>query len=159
MDFWTLIGDPNQIDHVVGQIDRIWTAPGGTSGGQTAVRAATHSRALLRDLASDAGVTVEPSDLATFKASWRQPDGPVTAHVEYAYSPRQGSMSNGGDHAVVDQPLLTGRLVRWPGQPLCSGKFWGLNPGGATWTGTVTCASCADRAERYGVDVQARPDM
>lgn len=78
---------------------------------------------------------------------------PTPAHVEYAYNPRQGAMSNGSYHAIVDRPLHSGRLSRDAGDPLCkpARKFWGLNPGNRT--NTVNCTRCLALMARHGVEV------
>ena len=78
-----------------------------------------------------------------------------TAHTEYAFNPRQGAMSNGSYHAILDQPLHVGRLRREAGDPLCkpARKFWGLNPGNRK--GGVNCARCLSLMQRYGVSVEA----
>lgn len=80
----------------------------------------------------------------------------ITAHVEYAFQPREGARSAGGYHAILDQPLTAGRLVRERGDALCRPrrKFWGLAPGNDT--GQPTCPPCKDRVARYGVTMQER---
>lgn len=77
-----------------------------------------------------------------------------TAHVRYAFNPRQGAMSNGAEHAVLDQPLHAGQLHRKAGDALCKprGRFWGLEPCRAE---RVTCTRCLALAERHAVTVQA----
>lgn len=74
-----------------------------------------------------------------------------TAHVGYAYSPRQGGRSTSSNHAVLDQPLKAGRLTRDQGDALCRPrrKFWGLESVDAERE--VTCPDCKARAARYGV--------
>lgn len=77
----------------------------------------------------------------------------LTAHIGYAYSPRQGARSTSSNHAVLDQPLKTGRLTREPGDALCRPrrKFWGLED--ALHEQSVTCPRCRDLADRYGVSL------
>lgn len=80
----------------------------------------------------------------------------ATAHVEYAYNPRQGPRSMARYHAVLDQPLRAGRFRRDAGDALCRPRsaFWGLYPGAAD---QVSCPTCRDRATRYGIQLEERP--
>lgn len=76
----------------------------------------------------------------------------ATAHVEYAYSPRQGNFSNGTYHLVMNEDLESGRLKRRTHDVLCAPwrKFWGLEP---RTDATPNCARCAALAARHGVAV------
>lgn len=116
--------------------------------------------------AGDSGLGV------TFDTAWRKhrsgaraepAEGPptITGHVRYAYALRQGDRSNGGDHIVVDEALVSGRLRRDAGDALCKprSRFRDLSPGGDTRTGRASCPTCLARAERYGVEVLPRPDL
>lgn len=80
---------------------------------------------------------------------------PLTAHAGYAYQPRQGARSVSHSHAVLDQPLKAGRLVRDTGDALCRPRrdFWGLES--VKDEHSVTCPRCVARAERYGVVLPA----
>ncbi|MFH8805264.1 hypothetical protein ACH4F6_37940 [Streptomyces sp. NPDC017936] len=80
-----------------------------------------------------------------------------TAHVRYAYSPRQGANSRGGYHLVLNAPLNSGRLRRDVGDVLCQPNrdFWGLEPRPEV---TADCAACVRLAERHGITtVQTYP--
>jgi hypothetical protein len=74
----------------------------------------------------------------------------LTAHVRYAYSPRQGANSNGSYHLLMNIPLDRGRLHRETGDVLCNPNrdFWGLEPRPEA---TADCAACVRLAERHGV--------
>lgn len=78
----------------------------------------------------------------------------VTTHVAYAYTLLQGAQSNGCYHAVLDQPLHTGRLDREPGDALCRPRraFWGLEP--VSHGAAVSCKRCLDVAARYSIAVR-----
>lgn len=78
----------------------------------------------------------------------------LTAHVGYAYTPRQGALSTSSGHAVLEQPLQVGRLVRERGDALCRPRrrFWGLES--VNDQRDITCPNCAARAERYGVTIR-----
>jgi len=78
----------------------------------------------------------------------------TTAHIMYAYNPRQGARSKARYHVVLNQPLSAGRLHRKPGDALCKPreKFWGLAPGSKS---PVTCPDCLTLAERHHVTVEA----
>lgn len=77
-----------------------------------------------------------------------------TAHIRYAFNPRQGAMSNGTYHAVLDQPLHVGRLRRAARDAICKPRrqFWGLEPAGAD--ARVTCSRCLFLVARHTVVVQ-----
>lgn len=77
--------------------------------------------------------------------------GVMSAHVRTAFHPRQGPSMNNGEHAVLDQPLHSGRLRRETGDALCkpSAKFWGLEQ--STNIASVTCGRCAELIERHGI--------
>jgi hypothetical protein len=84
-------------------------------------------------------------------------DGPPTAHVRYAYSPRQGANSRGSYHLLMNQPLNSGRLHRDTGDVLCQPNrdFWGLEPRPEV---TADCTACVRLAERHGITtVQTYP--
>lgn len=74
----------------------------------------------------------------------------ITAHVRYAFHPRQGARSRGGYHAILDGPLNVGRLHRVAGDALCKprGRFWGLYEGNPS---PVDCVRCVALMERHGV--------
>ncbi|QVJ00392.1 hypothetical protein KGD82_16665 [Nocardiopsis eucommiae] len=78
----------------------------------------------------------------------------LTAHVGYAYQLRQSDRSISRDHAVLEQPLTVGRLVRKRGDALCRPrrKFWGLES--VNDQRNITCPTCVARAERYGVTIR-----
>lgn len=84
---------------------------------------------------------------------------PITGSVAYAWALRQGALSNGRDHIVLDDALEVGQLRRAAGDALCRPrrKFRDLSPGSNTATGHATCPVCLQRAERYNVVVEARP--
>lgn len=73
--------------------------------------------------------------------------------VKYAYSRHQGNSSLGGYHAVLAQPLTSGRLQRKSGDALCRprNKFWGLDE--TPNCTQVTCSRCLEIAGRIGIDV------
>ena len=75
-----------------------------------------------------------------------------TAHVRYAYSPRQGANSRGGYHLLMNAPLNSGRLRRERGDVLCEPNrdFWGLEPRPEA---AANCTACVRLAERHGVTV------
>jgi hypothetical protein len=77
-----------------------------------------------------------------------------TAHIEHAYNPRQGAMSNGSYHAILHQPLHVGRLHRDTGDALCkpARKFWGLATGNAN--ARVSCTRCVELMARHDITVQ-----
>jgi hypothetical protein len=83
---------------------------------------------------------------------------PLTAHIGYAYTPRQGAISASSNHAVLDQPLRVGRLVRDQSDALCRPrrKFWGLES--ASTEREVTCPRCTDLAARHGVVIRHLPE-
>lgn len=78
-----------------------------------------------------------------------------TAHVEYAYNPRQGARTRGGYHLILDQPLTAGRLTRETGDALCkpADQFWGLEPGNPH--AQPSCPTCLHRAGLYGITLRA----
>ena len=78
-----------------------------------------------------------------------------TAHVAYAFSPRQGARSGGRYHLVLDQPLTTGRLTRQTGDALCkpADQFWDLEPGNRD--AQPSCPTCLHRAGLYGITLRA----
>lgn len=82
----------------------------------------------------------------------------LTAHVGYAYSPRQGARSVSRNHAILDQPLNAGRFTRDEGDALCRPrrKFWGLES--SLHEKAVTCPNCKSRATRYGVTLPTAPE-
>jgi hypothetical protein len=79
-------------------------------------------------------------------------EAPRTAHVRYAYSPRQGANSNGGYHLVVNTTFTSGRLRREAGDVLCDPRrdFWGLEPRPEA---APSCAACLRLAARHDITV------
>lgn len=77
-----------------------------------------------------------------------------SAHVLTAYHLRQGPGMTNGQHAVLDQPLTSGRLVRNTEDALCKPreKFWGLEQ--STNIAEVTCGRCKEMAGRHGITVR-----
>lgn len=77
----------------------------------------------------------------------------LTAHVRYAFNPRQGDRSIARYHAVLNQPLSTGRLSRKTGDALCKprNKFWGLYQGNGA--AEINCPRCLDLMGRLGVTI------
>ena len=106
------------------------------------------------------GVPLEPAEFPAPRGPEAVPpepvhtDGAVTAHVEYAYNPRQGAMSNGSHHAVLDQPLHAGRLHREAGDALCkpARRFWGLEVGHDL--ANVDCRRCVEMLARHNVTIR-----
>lgn len=76
-----------------------------------------------------------------------------SAHVRTAYHLRQGPRMQNGEHAVLDQPLHSGRLHRETGDALCkpTAKFWGLYESPDR---PVSCRRCAELVERHGISVR-----
>lgn len=76
-----------------------------------------------------------------------------SAHVRTAYHLRQGPNMNNGEHAVLDQPLHSGRLGREAGDALCKpqAKFWGLYESPDR---EVSCPRCLLMAERHGITIR-----
>jgi hypothetical protein len=76
----------------------------------------------------------------------------TTAHVEYAFSRREGANSLGNYHLVLDQPLHSGRLHRDTHDALCKPRrrFWGLEPRPKA---QADCPRCLLAAARHGVTV------
>lgn len=76
-----------------------------------------------------------------------------SAHVRTAFHLRQGPNMNNGEHAVLDQPLNAGRLVREQGDALCKpqAKFWGLYEEPDR---KVSCPRCLAMAERHGIVIR-----
>lgn len=79
----------------------------------------------------------------------------LSAHVLYAFNPRQGPSSNGSYHLILDQPLDAGRLHRKTGDALCKprSKFWGLEQGDNR--ARANCPACLRLADRYGIAIRA----
>ena len=76
-----------------------------------------------------------------------------SAHVRTAYHLRQGPNMANGEHAVLDQPLRSGRLSRDTGDALCKpqAKFWGLHESPER---AVSCPRCLSMAERHGITIR-----
>lgn len=76
-----------------------------------------------------------------------------SAHVRTAYHLRQGPNMTNGEHAVLDQPLHSGRLNRDTGDALCKpqAKFWGLYESPDR---KVSCPRCLDMAQRIGITIR-----
>jgi hypothetical protein len=77
----------------------------------------------------------------------------ASAHVRTAFHLRQGPNMTNGEHAVLDQPLNVGRLVRKTGDALCKpqAKFWGLYESPDR---NVSCPRCLAMAERHGITIR-----
>jgi hypothetical protein len=77
----------------------------------------------------------------------------ASAHVRTAYHLRQGPNMTNGEHAVLDQPLSSGRLNRDTGDALCKpqAKFWGLYESPDR---PVSCPRCRAMAERHGITIR-----
>lgn len=76
-----------------------------------------------------------------------------SAHVRTAYHLRQGPGMANGEHAVLDQPLHSGRLNRDTSDALCKphAKFWGLYESPDR---QVSCPRCLTMAERHGITIR-----
>lgn len=98
----------------------------------------------------------QPAPPATPRVAELPPVDPAvpSAHVCYAFSPRQGPWTTGGYHLVLDQPLRAARLEREQDDALCKpqAKFWGLERGNPRQQ--PTCPTCLERAVRYGITVR-----
>lgn len=79
----------------------------------------------------------------------------ATAHVEYAFSRREGPNSLGRYHLVLDQPLTAGRLHRETKDALCKPgrKFWGLE---ARPRSEPDCPRCLQLASQHGITVTTK---
>ena len=78
---------------------------------------------------------------------------PVRVTYAYAYSPRENTGSRGRVHAIAEQAVAVGRLVRQPGDALCTRKrFWGLDARTRERFERTPCPRCKALAERLGVE-------
>ncbi|GAA2770190.1 hypothetical protein [Streptomyces showdoensis] len=103
----------------------------------------------------DAKDPIPPTTTPYLEARQLPPVDPQvpSAHVRTAYHLRQGPNMNNGEHAVLDQPLHSGRLNRSTGDALCKpqAKFWGLYESPEL---TVSCQRCLEMAARHGITIR-----
>ncbi|MFJ2205973.1 hypothetical protein [Streptomyces microflavus] len=98
---------------------------------------------------------VPPSSTPYTEARELPPVDPAvpSAHVRTAYHLRQSPGMANGEHAVLDQPLNSGRLARDQGDALCKpqAKFWGLYESPDR---PVSCPRCTAMAARHGITIR-----
>lgn len=75
-------------------------------------------------------------------------------HVEGAYHPQDHGTTPGGEHIVMSRALISGRLRRAAGDPLCrpARTFWGLT-GRRPAGNRAACKRCLELARRHGFDL------
>jgi hypothetical protein len=88
-------------------------------------------------------------------------EGDIRWSVAHAYTPNEQATYGGGDHLLLQQPLVMGRLRREAGDALCkpARRFNHLMEVSPRSSPLPNCKHCLRLAPRAGIDIEKSPDV